>query len=180
VARLVVCHLGGGCSVTGVANGRSVFTTMGFSPLEGIPMATRPGSVDPGALLYLLRERKLTLEELDHALEYDSGLAALGGLENPLGLGVYTSRIAGAVAAAATALQGLDGLVFTAGVGENVPRVRHEVCARLRFLGVQLDPAANEAAEPDADVAGPGSSARIVIVRAREDIVVARAVRSVV
>jgi acetate kinase len=178
VRRLVVCHLGGGCSVSAVADGRSVETTMGFSPLEGVPMATRSGSVDPGALLYLLREGLLTLEELDHALEHDSGLTALGGLDDPLGLAVYTHRIAAAVAAMAASLGGLDALVFTAGVGENVPAVRAEVCGRLAFLGVELDAALNDAAEPDADVGRSGSHVRVVVVRAREEVVVARAVRA--
>jgi acetate kinase len=178
VSRLVVCHLGGGCSVTAVREGRSVETTMGFSPLEGVPMATRSGSVDPGALLYLLRGGRVTLDELDYSLEHESGLAALGGLDDPLGLGVYTHRIAAAVAAMGAPLDGLDALVFTAGVGENVPPVRAEVCRRLGFLGVELDPTANEAAEPDADIAADGSAVRVVVVRAREEIVVARAVRS--
>ena len=119
--RLVVCHLGGGCSVSAVRDGRSVDTSMGFTPLEGVPMAARSGSVDPGILLFLLREQFLTLDELDHQLEHESGLTALGGLEDPLGFGVYTHRIAAAVAAMASALGGLDALVFTAGVGENVP-----------------------------------------------------------
>src|SRR5207248_9817308 len=104
---------------------------MGFSPLEGVPMATRSGSVDPGALLYLLREGKLTVEQLDHALEHESGLAALGGLDDSLALAVYSHRIAAAVAAMAASLGGLDALVFTAGVGENVPAVRAEVARRL-------------------------------------------------
>ena len=176
--RLVVCHLGGGCSVTAVSGGRSVETTMGFSPLEGVPMATRSGSVDPGALLYLLREGKLTVEELDHALEHESGLAALGGFEDPLGLAVYTHRIAAAVAGMAAALGGIDALIFTAGVGENVPAVRNEVCRRLRFLGVEVDPAQNEAAKPDAHIGAADSRVRVVVVRAREEVVVARAVRA--
>jgi acetate kinase len=117
VRRLVVCHLGGGCSVTAVLDGRSIDTTMGFSPLEGVPMATRSGSVDPGALLYLVREQGLSAEELDHALEHESGLAALGGLDNPLGFGVYTYRVALAAGAMATALGGLDALAFSGGVG---------------------------------------------------------------
>jgi acetate kinase len=181
--RLVVCHLGGGCSVTAVLDGRSVDTTMGFSPLEGVPMATRSGSVDPGALLHLLRERGLSVDELDHALEHESGLVALGGtddvrlLEGTLALDVYVHRIAGAVAAMATSLGGLDALVFTAGVGERSADVRARVCRRLRFLGVELDEATNVSAAPDADVAAAGSAVRIVVLGAREDIVVARAVR---
>lgn len=154
--RLVVCHLGGGCSVTAVLEGRSVDTTMGFSPLEGVPMATRSGSVDPGALLYLQREHGLSVEELDHALEHESGLEALGGLDNPLGFAVYTYRIAQAVAAMTAALGGLDALVFTAGVGENREDVRAAVAERLRFLG----------------------SFRIEVVASREDVVIARAVRT--
>lgn len=177
VARLVVCHLGGGCSVTAVQNGRSVETTMGFSPLEGVPMATRSGSVDPGALLYLLREGLLSARELDHALEHESGLAALGGLDDPLGLAVYTHRIAAAVAAMAATLDGLDALVFTAGVGENVPAVRMEVCRRLGFLGIELDAEVNSGARPDADIAARGSEVRVVVVHAREEVVIARAVR---
>ena len=156
VPRLVVCHLGGGCSVTAVLDGNSVDTTMGFSPLEGVPMATRAGSVDPGALLYLLRRRGLTPDELDHALEHESGLAALGGLEDPLAFEVYTYRIAQACAAMATALGGIDVVAFTGGVGENRDDVRAAVTQRLRFLG----------------------DLRERVVHAREDVVVARAVRT--
>jgi acetate kinase len=178
VGRLVVCHLGGGCSVTAVLEGRSVDTSMGFSPLEGVPMAARSGSVDPGILLFLLREKFLTLEELDHALERESGLAALGGLDSRLGFGVYTHRIAATVAAMTSALGGLDGLVFTAGVGENVPAVRAEICRRLSFLGIELDAVANKSAAPDVDIATRASAVRVVVVAAREDVVVARAVRA--
>src|SRR5919202_2246998 len=183
VPRLVVCHLGGGCSVTAVRDGRSVDTTMGFTPLEGVPMATRVGSVDPGALLHLLRTSALSVDALDHALEHESGLLGLGGSEDPrklegtLALAVYTYRIAGAVAAMAVALGGLDALVFTAGVGEGSASVRREVCARLGFLGVELDLAANEHAEPDAEIATAASAVRVVVVHAREDVVAARAAR---
>jgi acetate kinase len=145
--RIVVCHLGGGCSVTAVHEGRSVDTSMGFSPLEGVPMATRSGSVDPGALVYLLRERGLSVEELDGALEHDSGLAALGGLDDPLGFSVYTYRIAGAVAHMAMALGGLDVLAFSGGVGENRDDVRAAIADRLGHLGefeVQVVPAREE------------------------------------
>jgi acetate kinase len=156
VRRLVVCHLGGGCSVTAVLDGRSVDTTMGFSPLEGVPMATRSGSVDPGALLYLLREEGLSVDELDRALEHESGLAALGGLDDALGFAVYTYRIAQAAAAMATALGGIDALAFSGGVGENREDVRRAIADRLGFLG----------------------RFRLEVVPAREDVVVARAVRA--
>jgi len=183
VLRLVVCHLGGGCSVTAVREGRSVDTTMGFTPLEGVPMATRSGSVDPGALLHVLRNGLLSVAELDRALEHESGLTGLGGSDDPralagsVALDVYTYRIATAVGAMATALGGLDGLVFTAGVGEHSADVRARVCARLGFLDVELDRARNDAAEPDADVEEAGSRVRIVVLHAREDVVAARHAR---
>ena len=187
--RLVVCHLGGGCSVTAVRNGRSVDTTMGFTPLEGVPMVTRSGSVDPGALLFLLREGHTTLEELGHALEHESGLLGLAGTgdvavlehaEDPsarLALEIFAHRIAGAVATVAVSLDGLDALVFTAGIGERSAVVRELVCRRLHFLGVDLDPSANEAAVPDAELARAEAAVRIVVLRAREELVIAREAR---
>lgn len=188
-SRLVVCHLGGGCSVTAVRDGRSVDTTMGFTPLEGVPMATRPGSVDPGALVYLLRHH-LTLDALDHALEHESGLAGLSGLSGDvrelersdepaarLALEVFTYRVATAAGALAVALGGLDALAFTAGIGENSAFVRETVCARLGFLGVELDPQANATARPGATISAVASSVRVVVVEAREDLVAARATR---
>ena len=181
--RLVVCHLGGGCSVSAVLDGRSVDTTMGFTPLEGVPMATRSGSVDPGALLYLQRNGYAGVDELERVLERESGLLGLGGSENPqelsgsAALAVYAYRIASAVGAMAVALGGLDALVFTAGVGEHSAEVRALVCERLGFLGVELDVAANRAARADADVAAEGSRVRVVVLHAREDVVAARAVR---
>ncbi len=140
--RLVVCHLGGGCSVTAVRSGRSVDTTMGFSPLEGVPMATRSGSVDPGALLYVLRERLLTEEEVERALEHESGLAGLSGSgsgdvrdASPLALDVFVHRVAAAVAAMAAACGGIDVLAFTGGIGEHADAVRERIVERARFLG---------------------------------------------
>jgi acetate kinase len=140
--RLVVCHLGGGCSVTAVRGGRSVDTTMGFSPLEGVPMATRSGSVDPGALLYLLRQRLLTRDELERALEHDSGLAGLSGggsgdvrEASLLALDVFVHRVAAAVGAMATACEGIDVLAFTGGIGEHAVEVRARIVERVRFLG---------------------------------------------
>jgi acetate kinase len=189
VRRLVVCHLGGGASVTAVADGRSMDTTMGFTPLEGVPMGTRAGSVDPGALLYLLRHG-VSLDELDHALEHESGLAGLAGTgdvsalerdpapEATLALDVYCYRIAQAVAAMAAALGGLDALVFTAGVGEHSARVRKQISARLTHLGVALDEAANAALTGEGAVESTSSAVQVRVVRASEDVVVARAVRN--
>jgi acetate kinase len=191
--RLVVCHLGGGCSVSAVRDGRSLDTTMGFSPLEGVPMATRSGSVDPGALLYLMRERGLDAGELEQALNFESGLrgladgsgdmqeieraAAGGDAGAALAIEVFAHRVAGAVAAMAAAAGGLDALVFTAGIGERSAATRGRICERLSFLGVQLDEDRNSAAEPDADVAAQASSVRVLVVRAREELIAARAAR---
>jgi acetate kinase len=188
VDRLVVCHLGGGVSVTAVAGGRSIDTTMGFTPLEGVPMGTRAGSVDPGALLHLLRHG-VELDELDHALEHESGLlglagsddvAALAGDPGPdavLALEIYCYRIAQAIAAMAAALGGLDALVFTAGVGEHSAQVRAQVCARLGHLGVSLDEDANDTLSGEGAIDAPASAVQVRVVHAREDVVVARAVR---
>ncbi|HEY7257287.1 MAG TPA: acetate/propionate family kinase [Solirubrobacterales bacterium] len=192
-ARLVVCHLGGGCSVSAVRAGESVDNSMGFSPLEGLPMATRSGSVDPDALLYLMRHRGLGTETLEHALNFESGLLGLAGhggdmeaieaaaadgdADALLATEVFAHRCAGAVAAMAAAAGGLDALVFTAGIGEGSAAVRERVCARLRFLGVALDPRRNAAAVPDCEVAVPSSSVRVLVVRAREELVIARAAR---
>jgi acetate kinase len=149
---------------------------MGWTPLEGLPGATRSGSVDPGALLYLIRHG-VSVDELDRILEHESGLAALGGLDEPLGFGLFTYRVAKAVAAMAAALGGLDALVFTAGIGENRADVRAAVASRLRFLGVELDEAMNDGAEPDVDVAAEGSPVQFAVIRAREELVAARIVR---
>jgi acetate kinase len=162
--RLVVCHLGGGCSVTAVRDGRSVDTTMGFSPLEGVPMATRSGSVDPGALLYLLREGKLSAGELEEQLEHESGLRGLSGggsgdvrEASPLALDVFVHRVAAAVAAMATACGGLDALAFSGGVGEHATEVRERIVERVRFLG----------------------DFRVEVVAAREELVIAAETRRV-
>ena len=152
--RMIVCHLGGGCSVTAVLDGRSVDTSMGFTPLEGPPMGTRSGSVDPGALLHLLRSGH-TIDELDHVLNEESGLAALGGLDDPFAFSHFTYHLAKAVAGMAAALGGVEVLAFSGGIGENRADVREAVVARLAHLG---------------DV-------RVEAVPAREELVIARAVR---
>jgi acetate kinase len=189
VARLVVCHLGGGGSVTAVKDGQSIDTSMGFTPLEGVPMATRAGSLDPGALLYLLHHG-VSLDELDHALEHESGLVGLAGSgdvavleadtsdEAKLALDVYCYRIAQAVSAMVTALGGLDALVFTGGVGEHSAQVRAHVCRRLAYLGVAIDDDANARVVEDGAIEAVTSRVKVCVVHAREDVVVARAVRA--
>jgi acetate kinase len=142
VPRLVVCHLGGGSSVTAVRDGRSVDTTMGFTPLEGVPMATRSGTVDPGALLYLLREGLVDVRELERQLEHESGLAGLSGggsgdvrEASSLALDVFVHRVAGAAAAMAASCGGIDTLAFTGGIGEHAHELRERIVERVRFLG---------------------------------------------
>jgi acetate kinase len=193
VPRLIVCHLGGGCSVTAVEAGRSVDTTMGYSPLDGVPMATRSGSIDPEIPLHLLRARLLELEALEHDLEHESGLLGLSGrsaryeeiqqADDPpsrLALAVFAHRVAGAIAAMTASLGGLDALVFTAGIGENSAAARADICSRLVFLGVTLDENRNATARPDAEIGAEGAAVRVVVLRAREDVVAARAARAAV
>jgi acetate kinase len=192
--RLVVCHLGGGNSVTAVRDGRSVDTSMGFTPMEGVPMATRSGSLDPGVILYVAREHGLDAAQLDRALNLESGVAALAGRPGgvhaaaeaaaagdpraALAMDVLGLRIAGVVAAMAVAAGGLDALVFTAGDGERSPALRAAVCDRLTPLGVRIDPARNAAAIPDTDIAADGAAARVLVIHAREEVITARAARA--
>ncbi len=193
--RQVVCHLGGGSSVTAVVDGSSVDTTMGFTPLEGVPMATRSGSVDPGALVSVLRRSGMDADTLDRVLNEESGMRGLAGGEGlmlelerraaagdaaaGLAVDVFVHRLAGAVAAMAAAAGGIDLLVFTAGIGERSERVRERVCGRLAFLGITIDAPRNTAAEPDCDVAAADSAVRVAVIRAREELVAARAARAV-
>jgi acetate kinase len=188
VARLVVCHLGAGCSVTAVLDGRSVATTMGFSPLEGVPMATRSGSIDPAIPLFLIRTGRLEVQQVERALEEESGLLGVSGISARVeelersadpaarkALELFEHAVAVAVAALVVSLGGLDALVFTGGVGERSAGVRAGVCAKLGFLGVALDEVKNAQAEPDAEIgSGPVS---VQLIHAREDVVAAREAR---
>jgi acetate kinase len=192
--RIVSCHLGAGASLCAIRDGRSVDTTMGFTPLEGLVMATRSGSVDPGMLLWLIEQQPLAPSMLAEVLEHESGLLGLCGTADMaeviaradagddlsgLALEVYVHRLCGAVAAMAVSLGGLDVLAFTGGVGEHAPRVRELAAARLGFFGVALDEQSNNGAEGDADVGTRDASVRAVVLSAREDIVIAQQTRTV-
>jgi acetate kinase len=191
-ARVVTCHLGAGASLCAVRDGRSVDTTMGFTPLEGLVMATRSGSVDPGLLLWLLERASVSLREMAEALEHDSGLLALAGTADMrevlaragdggdarLALDVYVHRLRAGIAAMAAALGGLDALVFTGGVGERAPAVRAAAAGGLAFLGVAIDASRNEAARDDAEISAPGAGARTFVVLAREDLEIVGQVRA--
>lgn len=190
--QIVTCHLGAGASLCAVQAGRSIDTTMGFTPLEGLVMATRAGSVDPGLLLWLLEHERLETGALAHALEYESGLAGLAGTadmrevltlaENGdgdamLALDVYVHRLRAGIAAMAVALDGLDALVFTGGVGEHAFAIRAKAAAGLRVLGIALDPERNTSSNTDADIGAPDAPVRALVVTAREDLEIARQVR---
>ena len=194
--RIVTCHLGAGASLCAQHHGRSVDTTMGFTPLEGLVMATRSGTVDPGLVLWLIRRAGLEPGAVEEALERHSGLLALAGTADmravvaraaageagpELALAVYTHRLRADIAAMAASLRGLDALVFTGGVGERSAEVRRAAAQPLAFLGLELDDALNAAAtaEIDCDVSSAAATVRTVVVRAREDIEIARQARAI-
>jgi acetate kinase len=188
--RLVVAHLGGGCSVTAVDGGRSVDTSMGMTPLEGLMMGTRAGSIDPGILFRLIRAG-VPVAEVEHDLEHASGLRGIAGTDDMralladegagderavLAIELFVRRAAGAVAAAATTLPSLDALVFTGGIGENAEPIRLRICERLAILGVPLPRTGGDGvatADDDAVLAGGNEATAVLRVRAREDIVIA-------
>jgi acetate kinase len=188
--KLVTCHLGNGCSLAAIRDGHSVDTTMGFTPLEGLMMGTRSGSVDPGILTYLLRQGRLQPQELDDVLNQKSGLLGISGFSGDmreilasvkqghsrarLAFDIYVHRLQAGVGAMVAVLGGIDALVFTAGVGENSPEVRDATCRQLSFLGLKLDRAANAQISPDADIATADSSVRVLLIRAQEDWAIAR------
>jgi len=189
--KVVSCHLGAGASLAAIYDGRSLDTTMGFTPLEGLVMATRSGSVDPGLLLWLLREGGFSAAELEAGLEHRSGLLGLCGTADMRALlardddrarealAVYVHRLRAAIAAMAAALDGIDVLAFTGGVGERSATVRAAAAAGLGFLGVALDEARNAAAVADADIGAAQSAVRVFALEAREDAEIARQVHDV-
>jgi acetate kinase len=193
--RMVTCHLGAGASLAAVAAGRSVDTTMGYTPLEGLMMATRCGDMDPGLLLWAQDELGMSAVEVAEVLTNGAGLlgmtgtpdmrevverAAGGDARAALALEVYLHRLRGAIARMVAALGGLDVLVFTGGVGENGVEIRRRAAGGLAFLGVELDSALNEAGPPDRQIGSHGAGADIVVVAAREDLEIARETRQVV
>ena len=197
--RVITCHLGAGASLCAVVNGRSVDTTMGFTPLEGLVMATRSGTVDPGLVLWLEEHEGLTPHEVADALEHHSGLLALAGTsdmrevqaraqrgdpEARLGLGVYLHRLASGIGAMAVAAGGMDALVFTGGVGEHTPAIRQRIADRLAWLGLGVDTALNATAgdiengtAKDRDITAKPATVRTLVITAREDLQIAREAR---
>jgi acetate kinase len=191
--RLVTCHLGAGASLAAISGGRSVDTTMGFTPLDGLVMATRSGSVDPGLVLWLEEHVHMPAAELAAALEHRSGLYGLAGTADmreilaraadgdtraELARETYLHRLRGSIAAMAAATDGLDAIVFTGGVGENSAEIRQRAMDGLGFLGIAVDPASNESGTGDREIGVPAASVRALVIAAREDIEIARQVRA--
>ncbi len=188
--RLVICHLGSGCSIAPVHGGRSVDTTMGFTPLDGLMMGTRSGTVDPGILVFLMRQGQSNADGIDRLLNYESGLLGVSGMSGDmreilaaiergherakLAFEIYVHRLRAAISALAAAMGGMDVLVFTAGVGENSAEVRAAACNRLDFLGVRLDACTNARPNLDADVSTASSQVRVLVIRAEENWAIAR------
>jgi acetate kinase len=192
-SRLVVCHLGAGCSVTAVLDGRSVDTSMGFTPLEGLMMARRSGSIDPGLLLYLLRQRHVDVDELERGLTEDAGLVGVSGVSSDmravladanagnerarLAIDMFVHRVAAAVGGMTASLGGLDVLVFTGGIGEHSEVIRERVCAPFGFLGLHMDSDRNAKVDADAPVSRADSRVHVLVITAREDLAILRAVK---
>ena len=188
--RIVSCHLGNGCSVTAIRNGQSIDTTMGFTPLEGLMMGTRSGSVDPGILTFLMRQGQLDGQDIDEVLNQKSGLLGISGLSSDmrdilagirqgherakLAFDIYVHRLRAAIGGMAAVLSGMDVLVFTAGVGENSPEVRAAACSGLEFLGIRLDSKTNARPSLDQEISTPDSSVRVLVIRAEEDWAIAK------
>jgi len=188
--KMVTCHLGNGCSLAAIRNGHSVDTTMGFTPLEGLMMGTRSGSVDPGILTYLMREGKFTGEDLDQLLNTKSGLLGISGISSDmrqivtamkkghgrakLAFQIFVHRLVSCIGAMIAVLDGIDALVFTAGIGENSPEVRAAACANFGYLGLRLDLQKNRRPAADHEISTRNSAVRVLIVRAQEDWAIAR------
>jgi acetate kinase len=192
--RLVICHLGHGCSASAVRGGKCIDTTMGFTPLEGLMMATRSGSIDPGIIFHVQQRHGQTSEQIETDLNSHSGLLGVselsadmrevlaaareGHASSQLAVEMYAHRVRQAIGALAATLGGIDALIFTAGVGEHASEIRERVCAGLELLGLDLDHAANKRCTPDADIAQSISRCRILAITTREDLVMLEEVAS--
>ena len=189
--KLVTCHLGNGCSLAAIRDGHSIDTTMGFTPLEGLMMGTRSGSVDPGILPYLMRQDKSTADQLENLLNEKSGLLGISGLSGDmreivakmkegharatLAFDMFVHRLRSSIGAMIALLGGIDALVFTAGIGERSPEVRAAACETLGFVGVQCDAVKNAQSPIDQDIAPANASVRVLVIRAQEEWAIARA-----
>ena len=187
--RVVTCHLGNGCSATAVKSGEAVATTMGFTPLEGLMMGSRAGSIDPAILLHVQHHHGMDVAQLDHALNHASGLLGVSGVSSDLrqieaaakdntqaqlAMQIYSDRVRSAIGALAVTMGGVDALVFTGGVGQNSPKMRSSACEGLECLGLKLDENKNKRCRTDADIANEQSLGHILVLRTREEFMIAR------
>ena len=183
--RVVVAHLGSGASMCAVSAGRSVESTMGFTALDGLPMGTRPGQLDAGVVLYLISQKGMSASEIEHLFYYDCGLKGLSGVSNDVrdllmssdprakfALDYFVYRIALFSGMLAAAMGGIDGFVFTAGVGENAPAIREAVAKRLSWLGLELDPEANR--KGDGRISNSASRIACYVIPTDEELMIAR------
>lgn len=186
--KIINCHLGNGCSLCGILNGKSYDTTMGLTPLEGLMMGTRCGSIDPGILLYLMREKGWTEEKLDHHLNFNSGLKGIAGMSDmrvlmakksettaQLAIDMFVHRLQTAIGALAVSLGGVDVLSFTAGIGENSSEIRSRVCKKLGLFGLSIDEEKNRLCIPDAIITGPSSPVEVLVLHTEEEWMIASA-----
>ncbi len=193
--KIVTCHLGNGCSLAAVKDGICIDTTMGFSPLEGLMMGTRCGSIDPQIPIYMMQKYSLSAAEISQILNKESGLKGVSGVSNDvrsivkamddgntqaqLAYDIYLYRLKKAIAAMVASLGGLDVLVFTAGVGENLNMLREKTCKSLAYLGLQLDTAKNDADPVDKNIATEESQVQILVIHTQEDWAIAIAAKKV-
>ena len=188
--RIITCHLGNGCSLAAIKNGHSVDTTMGFTPLDGLMMGSRSGSVDPGILIYLLQQDIYTVEQLNNLLNKASGLSGISGISSDmrqikaaisqgnqraqLAFDIYVHRLCSSIGAMLASLGGLDALIFTAGIGENAPEIRQAACEAFEFLGIQIDAVKNTSKPVDEDISTSDSAIKVLVIHTQEDWQIAR------
>ncbi len=188
--KIISCHLGNGASIAAVKDGKCMDTSMGLTPLEGLMMGTRSGDIDPAVVFYVMKHENLTIGEMDSLLNKHSGLLGVSGISGDMreieagvksgnerakvAFDIYEYRIRKYIGAYAVALDGVDAIVFTAGIGENSPFLRQRVCEGLGFLGVTIDPEKNNSRGKEVDITGDGSKVKVLVIPTNEELVIAR------
>lgn len=187
--KIISCHLGNGASIAAIAGGKSVDTSMGFTPLEGLMMGTRSGDIDPGAIFYIMRKEGLTLHEIDSMLNKHSGLFGIAGVSDmrdiekgieeddklcKLAFDIYEYRIRKYIGSYIAAMNGVDAIVFTAGIGENTPALRSQLVANLPYLGISINEENNKKRGEDIEISTPDSKVKVFVIPTDEELVIAR------
>ncbi|NMA62117.1 MAG: acetate kinase, partial [Firmicutes bacterium] len=193
--KIVSCHLGNGGSIAAVAGGKSIDTSMGFTPLEGLMMGTRSGDIDPGAIFYIMKKENLALHEIDSMLNKHSGLYGIAGASDmrdiekgiaegdklcSIAFDIYEYRIRKYIGAYVAAMDGVDAIVFTAGIGENTPALRTALCENLSYLGIEIDPELNKLRGQDLEISTPQSKVKVFVIPTDEELVIARDTAAIV